>query len=43
MKAHIEWVERVDNNIKRKTRITFLGNKQIKCAISLTTTSNENI
>lgn len=30
MKAHIEWVERVDTNIKRKTRITFLGNKQIK-------------
>ena len=30
MKAHIEWVERVDNNIKRKTRITFIGNKQIK-------------
>ena len=30
MKAHIEWVEKIDVKIKKKIRITFIGKKQIK-------------
>ena len=30
MKADIEWVERFDDGIKRKVRITFLGKGKMK-------------
>ena len=30
MKAHIEWVEKIDIKIKKKVRITFIGKKRIK-------------
>ena len=30
MKADIEWVEKLDNGVKRKTRITFLGKGKMK-------------
>lgn len=30
MKADIEWVERLDDGVKRKVRITFLGKKKMK-------------
>ena len=30
MKADIEWVERLDDGVKRKIRITFLGKGKMK-------------
>ncbi|HEY5653831.1 MAG TPA: hypothetical protein VIR63_05630 [Pontiella sp.] len=30
MKADLEWVEKLENRLKRKTRITFIGHDQIK-------------
>jgi hypothetical protein len=30
MKCDIEWVEKLENRIKRKVRITFVGHDQIK-------------
>ncbi len=30
MKADIEWVEKLENRVKRKIRITFLGHGKIK-------------
>lgn len=30
MKADIEWIERLDDGIKRKIRITFLGKGRMK-------------
>ncbi len=30
MKADIEWVEKLENRIKRKVRITFTGHDKIK-------------
>jgi hypothetical protein len=30
VKADIEWIERLDNGIKRKIRITFLGKGKMK-------------
>lgn len=30
MKADIEWVEKLDDGVKRKVRITFLGHDQVK-------------
>lgn len=30
MKADIEWIERLDNGLKRKIRITFLGKGKMK-------------
>ena len=30
MKADIEWVEKLDDGVKRKIRITFIGHDKIK-------------
>jgi hypothetical protein len=30
VKADIEWVEKIANGVKRKVRITFIGQKKIK-------------
>ena len=30
MKADIEWVEKIEDGVKRKVRITFLGHGKIK-------------
>lgn len=30
MKADLEWVERLENRIKRKVRVTFVGHDKIK-------------
>lgn len=30
MKADLEWVEKLENRIKRKVRITFIGHDRIK-------------
>jgi hypothetical protein len=30
VKADLEWTDRIDNRVKRKTRITFVGHDKIK-------------
>lgn len=35
MKADIEWVDRLENGLKRKVRVTFTGRDKIKWSVKL--------